>query len=171
LCGGGIGSCRVGLGDLAVSQVSPAASGQGRFGGGTHYGLRSVDLPHHPRAPITTHEAFFGALIRIDRPIGLLRIPAGIHKQPLQGGGNIYRASRPTEAFLAEQLPSHNPRAMAPRARVASQETLGTAPATITTVAAMLSMHPRTLQRRVAAENIATQHFSMMFAARTHATT
>jgi AraC-like DNA-binding protein len=39
-----------------------------------------------------------------------------------------------------------------PRVQAAIQQTLGTAPANITTVAAMLSMHPRTLQRRLTAE-------------------
>jgi AraC-like DNA-binding protein len=118
---------------------------------GGPYGLRSVDLPHHPRAPITTYESFFGAPIRIDRPVGLLRLPAGIHKQQLKGGGNTHLRQL-AEAFLAEQLPHHNPHTTAPRVRAAIQQTLGTAPANITTVAAMLSMHPRTLQRRLTAE-------------------
>jgi AraC-like DNA-binding protein len=41
---------------------------------------------------------------------------------------------------------------MAPRVRAAIQQTLGTAPTNITTVAALLSLHPRTFQRRLAAE-------------------
>jgi AraC-like DNA-binding protein len=118
---------------------------------GGPYGLRSVDLPHRPRAPIATYESFFGAPVRIDRPVGLLRLPASVHKQPLKGGGNLHLRQL-AEAFLAEQFPGHIPRAMAPHVRAAIEQTLGTAPVTIATVADMLSMHPRTLQRRLATE-------------------
>ena len=118
---------------------------------GGPYGLHSVDLPHHPRAPIATYESFFGAPVRIDRAVAMLRLPARLHNQPLKSGGNVHLRQL-AEAFLAEQLPDHNPRAMAPRVRAAIQQTLGTAPVNIVTVAAMLSIHPRTLQRRLAAE-------------------
>jgi hypothetical protein len=103
-------------------------------------------LPHHPRAPIATYQALFGAPVRTDRPLGLLRLPASIHKQPLKGGGNVVLRQL-AEAFLAEQLPDHHPRAVAPRVRASIEQTLGTAPTNITSVAAVLSMHPRTLQR------------------------
>jgi AraC-like DNA-binding protein len=118
---------------------------------GGPYGLRAVELPHHPRAPIARYESFFGAPVRVDRPVGLLRIPVAMLKQPLKSGGNLHLRQL-AEAFLAEQVPDHNPRVIAPRVRASIQQTLGTAPANITTVAAMLSMHPRTLQRRLAAE-------------------
>jgi AraC-like DNA-binding protein len=80
-----------------------------------------------------------------------LRLPASIHKQPLKGGGNVHLRQL-AEAFLAEQLPDRHPRAVAPRVRAAIQQTLGAAPTNITTVAAVLSMHPRTLQRRLVDE-------------------
>lgn len=119
---------------------------------GGPYGLRSVDLPHRPRAPIGAYESFFGAPVRTDRPVGLLRLPAGIHKQPLKGGGNAYLRQL-AEAFLAERFPTgHSPRETAPRVRAAIEQTLGTAQTGIATVAAMLAVHPRTLQRRLAAE-------------------
>ncbi len=119
---------------------------------GGPYGLRSVDLPHRPRASIAIYEKFFGAPVRTDKPIGLLRVPSGIQKQPLHGGGNVYLREL-AEAFLAERLPHNQPRAAAPRVRVSIQQTLGTTSPTIGTVAAMMSMHPRTLQRRLADEN------------------
>jgi AraC-like DNA-binding protein len=118
---------------------------------GGPYGLRSVDLPYRPRSPIARYESFFGAPVRIDKAVGLLRLPASIHNQPLKGGGNPHLRQL-AEAFLVEQLSGHNPRATSPRVRAAIQQTLGTAPATVTTVAAMLALHPRTLQRRLAAE-------------------
>jgi AraC-like DNA-binding protein len=118
---------------------------------GGPYGLRSVDLPYRPRAPISTYKSFFGAPVRVDRPVALLRVPASIHRQPLSGGGNVHLRHL-AEAFLAEQLPDRNSRATAPRVRAAIQQTLGTASTDITSVAAMLSMHPRTLQRRLASE-------------------
>ena len=99
-----------------------------------------------PRGQVsrTNYELFFGALVRIDEPAGLLRMSAGVHQQPLKGGGNLHLRQL-AEVFLAEQLPEHHPGALAPRVRAAIEQALGTAPVTIATVAAMFvgtSAHP-----------------------------
>lgn len=116
---------------------------------GGPYGLRSVDLPYRPRAPIARYESFFGARVRVDRPGALLRLPASVRDQPLKGGDPHLR--RLAEALLAELAPARSDRALAPRVRATIQQGLGTATG-LASVAATLSMSPRTLQRRLAAE-------------------
>ena len=54
-------------------------------------------------------------------------------------------------AFLAERAPEEQ-RSIVPRVHHAVQESLGTSPPEIGSVARLLAMHPRTLQRRLAAE-------------------
>jgi AraC-like DNA-binding protein len=119
---------------------------------GGPYGLRSVDLPHHPLAPLAIYESFFGVPVRTGQPVGLLRLPAGFRALPFKGGGNPHLRLL-AEDFLVERLGGHHPRLVAPRVRAAIEQTLGTAPVDIATVAAMLAVHPRTLQRRLAAED------------------
>lgn len=119
---------------------------------GGRYGLRSVELPHHPRAPLSVYESFFDAPVHVDTAVGLLRVPAGIRKQPLKSGGNTHLRQL-AEAFLAEQFPDLRQSATAPRVRTAIHQTLGTTPVTVSAVASILAMHPRTLQRHLASEN------------------
>ncbi|MEV6774178.1 AraC family transcriptional regulator [Nocardia sp. NPDC051030] len=113
------------------------------------YGLRSVELPYRPAAPIQLYEEFFGAPVRIMRPAALLRVPATLPNRPLSGGDeNLHRLAL---AFLAE-LSGGAARAVTPQVRIALQNVLGTASPEIGTVARLLTIHPRTLQRRLAAE-------------------
>jgi AraC-like DNA-binding protein len=117
---------------------------------GGRYGLRSVELPHRPQAPLAVYEEFFGAPVRVERPVGFLRIPTSLLRKPLQGADpHIHQLA---EAFLAERLPKED-RELAPRVRAAIQQILGTATADIATVGAMVAMHPRTVQRRLAQED------------------
>ncbi|MFE3023262.1 AraC family transcriptional regulator [Nocardia tengchongensis] len=113
------------------------------------YGLRSVELPYRPVAPIRTYEEFFGAPVRIERPAALLRGPATLGDRTLAGGDeNLHRLAM---AFLAEQS-GDAAAAVAPRVRTTLQKLLGTAAPEIEVVARLLTIHPRTLQRRLTAE-------------------
>ncbi|WP_067701720.1 AraC family transcriptional regulator [Nocardia jejuensis] len=113
------------------------------------YGLRSVELPYRPAAPIQVYEEFFGAPVRIERPVALLRVPSSLANRSLSGGDeNLHRLAM---AFLAEQSGSEAG-AIAPRVRTTLQKLLGTAAPEIGAVARLLTVHPRTLQRRLAAE-------------------
>ncbi|MEC3920603.1 AraC family transcriptional regulator [Nocardia sp. CDC160] len=113
------------------------------------YGLRSVELPYRPAAPIQAYEEFFGAPVRIERPAALLRVPSSLANRPLSGGDeNLHRLAM---AFLAEQS-GDAATAMAPRVRATLQKLLGTATPEIDAVARLLTLHPRTLQRRLATE-------------------
>ncbi|GAB4583612.1 AraC family transcriptional regulator [Nocardia sp. IFM 10818] len=113
------------------------------------YGLRSVELPYRPVAPIRVYEEFFGAPVRIERPAALLRVPSTLATRPLSGADeNLHRLAM---AFLAQQS-GGAAQALAPRVRGTLQKLLGTTAPEIGAVARLLTIHPRTLQRRLAAE-------------------
>lgn len=114
------------------------------------YGLRSVELPYRPPAPLSVYEEFFGAPVRVERPAALLRVPSSLATRPLSGGDeNLHRLAM---AFLAE-LTGGAGGEVAPRVRAGLQRLLGTTAPEIGAVARLLTMHPRTLQRRLAAED------------------
>ncbi|MFX0574279.1 AraC family transcriptional regulator [Nocardia nepalensis] len=113
------------------------------------YGLRSVELPYRPAAPIRVYEEFFGAPVRVERPAAALRIPSSLASRSLSGGDeNLHRLAM---AFLAEQSGGADA-SIVPKVRAAARQLLGTTPPEITAVARLLTIHPRTLQRRLAAE-------------------
>lgn len=114
------------------------------------YGLRSVELPYRPLATTAVYERFFGAPVRVARPAALLRMPRELQNRPLTGGDETLHGL--AMAFLAAQTAGDGT-ATAPRVRTAVRQLLGTVEPGITTVADLLTIHPRTLQRRLAAEN------------------
>ncbi len=114
------------------------------------YGLRSVELPYVPDAPITRYEEFFGAPVRINRPYAALRVPRDLPNRPLSGGDETLH--RIAMSFLAEQSGGADA-AVAPKVRAAVQQLLGTTAPEINAVARLLTVHPRTMQRRLAAED------------------
>lgn len=114
------------------------------------YGLRSVELPYHPPAPLSAYEEFFGAPVRVGRPAAILRVPSALADRPLSGvDQNLHRLAM---AFLAEQA-ADGGASIVPRVRAALRQLLGTTPPEIGSVARLFTMHPRTLQRRLAAED------------------
>ncbi|GEP40430.1 HTH-type transcriptional regulator VirS [Nocardioides psychrotolerans] len=116
---------------------------------GDDYDLRSVDLPHPPLAPPATYEAFFSAPVRFDRPSALLRFPSSLRQVRLTGSDELVRQL--ALDHLAEQSPA-DAALLAPRVRSTIDQLLGTGAPEITAVARVLSLHPRTLQRRLADE-------------------
>ncbi|WP_228835292.1 AraC family transcriptional regulator [Nocardia abscessus] len=116
---------------------------------GDRYGLRSVELPYRPEAPVAGYEEFFGAAVRVERPFAALRVPSSLASRPLTGGDeNLHRLAI---AFLAEQSGGADA-AITPKVRAAVRQLLGTSAPEIGAVARLLTVHPRTLQRRLAAE-------------------
>jgi AraC-like DNA-binding protein len=113
------------------------------------YGLRSVDLPHQPVAPRARYEEAFGAPVRFGRPSALLRLPASLLARPLDGVDETVR--RLALAFLSRQSPQPLP-AVAARVRAVLTQSLGTGSTELADVARVLAVHPRTLQRELAAE-------------------
>ncbi|CAN5342495.1 AraC family transcriptional regulator [soil metagenome] len=119
---------------------------------GDRYGLRSVELPYRPAASIQVYEDFFGAPIHTDQPAARLRVPATLLNAPVRRPLHPHR--RPIiEAFLTDRLPPDGAPPLAPLARVIIQNALGNSTPDISTVAAALGMHPRTLQRRLRTED------------------
>ncbi|MEV0766173.1 AraC family transcriptional regulator [Nocardia sp. NPDC050435] len=118
---------------------------------GGRYGLRSVELPHRPAAPLSSYEEFFQAPVRFGCSAALLRVPCSLRRQPIPGGGNRHLREL-AEALLIEQLPTNANAILAPRVRAALHHGLGRTPVDIATIASRLSVTPRTLQRRLAEE-------------------
>jgi AraC-like DNA-binding protein len=110
------------------------------------YGLRSVELPYYPTASLATYETFFGAPVRTGCTAAMLRVPIGLASRSLEGSDAHLRNL--ALAFLAEQAP-HEQTDLVQRVRAALSQSLGTAPAEIGTVARLLNVHPRTLQRQL----------------------
>ncbi|MFC9897412.1 AraC family transcriptional regulator [Nocardia sp. NPDC127579] len=122
---------------------------------GARYGLRSVELPYRPQAPLRVYEEFFGAPVRVGRPAAVLRVPGALTGKTLAGGDeNLHRLAI---AFLAEQAKQAGG-SMVPRVQAALRQLLGTTPPEIDIVATLLTLHPRTLQRRLAAEGTSFAH-------------
>lgn len=114
---------------------------------GGPYGLRSVELPYRPKAPASTYERFFGVRAGFAQPSAALRVPVALMRQPLTGTDESLR--RLALAFLATQAPD---RRITPRVHAAVAQALGTYGPDLHGVSRLLAMHPRTLQRRLAAE-------------------
>jgi AraC-like DNA-binding protein len=119
--------------------------------GGGRYGLRSVHLPHRPLAPVARYTEFFGADVRFGQRDAVLRVPQSLTGTRVAGGNRVLR-----EVAL-DYMRSHFPapeETSAERVRRLVAQSLGSAPVGIAAVARMLRMHPRTLQRRLAAEAV-----------------
>lgn len=116
---------------------------------GQQYLLRAVALPHTPVAPLSVYERFFGAPIFIEQPHAALHVSRETLRADLRGANPALR--KITEDYLARhfRVPGES---VSARVRLALRHTLGTPKGSKTDVAALLAIHPRTLQRHLAAE-------------------
>ncbi len=119
------------------------------------YGLRTVDLPHAPLAEPQVYRDFFGTEVRFRRPAGLLRMPASLLHQPVEGRDEFLRQL--AVAYLDHRTPTLTA-AISARVRVAVAEALGTSDVSIGAIAHLLGMHPRTLQRHLRREDTSFVH-------------
>jgi len=152
----GVVGLRYGIGERG--QASPQGTDLGLglahrilllLSGGT-YGLRSVLLPHPPLARLACYTEFFGADVRFCQPAAVLRIPRSLLAQPTDGGNEVLRA------LAVNYLETHFPRparSVAARVQDALIRSLGSSTPRIDAVASAMQMHPRTLQRYLAAEH------------------
>ncbi|MEV6071184.1 AraC family transcriptional regulator [Nocardia sp. NPDC052001] len=120
-----------------------------RHGLGDAYGLRTVYLPHPPRAPASRYAEFFGAEMRFDMTTTLLRLPSEVLARPVLGSDPMLH--RLAMDYLARNY-SELDRTMTARVRLAIDRALLESTADIATVAQMLHTGPRTLQRALASE-------------------
>ncbi|MVU82996.1 helix-turn-helix domain-containing protein [Nocardia sp. ET3-3] len=113
------------------------------------YGLRTVHLPHPPRAPVARYAEFFGAEVRFDMPTTVFRFPAELLSRPMAGRNPmLYKLALD---FLERNHPEPDA-GMTARVRLAIDRAFLESKADIDTVARMLAIHERTLQRALAAE-------------------
>lgn len=116
---------------------------------GGEYGLRTVHLPHAQRAPLARYLEFFGADVRFDMPTTLFRFPADLLVRPLVDPDPMLHK-------LAMDYLDRNyaglEQTMTARVRLAVDRALLESSADISTVADMLTIGERSLQRALAAE-------------------
>lgn len=120
-----------------------------RLVAGDHYELHAVSLSHQPIVSRAVYERFFGARL-LEEPCGAcLYISRKTFGANVQGANASFRQVAEDYIFrnfgVAEQTVSE-------RVRLVLRRTLGTSGCDKPNVAALLALHPRTLQRRLAEE-------------------
>lgn len=116
---------------------------------GESTGLRSVELAHSPLSPVVRYTDHFGVDVRFNSAVAALRVDQHLLDRR-------FAAADETIAQIAlEHLTRahHDPdEQTAVRVRRILTDGLGSAPSSLDQVARVLAMHPRTVQRRLAAE-------------------
>lgn len=116
---------------------------------GDRYELRGVSLTARPAGSTQAHARFFGATIHNAQPYDALHLSPTMLNVPVV-------SARPTLLRIAaDYLQRHTPApdaAVAAAVRRALTHSLAQARLDRTTIAGMLGLHPRTLQRRLGAE-------------------
>lgn len=120
-----------------------------RFLAGEAYGLRAVSLPHTPRAPLAAYVRSFGAPVYPAQEHGGLHIERAILSRPLAGVNESLRQI--ALGYLVDNF-SDPSQSVTARVRLALRQMLGGAAGDKVAIADLLGLHPRTLQRRLAAE-------------------
>lgn len=143
--------------DELESPYSPQAIelGVGLFHGvvrallGSTTGLRSVMFPHHPLSPVQRYADFFGVEVRFGAPMAALCV----ERRMLDAG--FASADSPIRRLAIDHLARQYPdpsTLTSVRVRRAMAQRLGIASLSVDEIARVLGVHPRTLQRRLAAE-------------------
>ncbi|NDZ80084.1 AraC family transcriptional regulator [Streptomyces sp. SID10853] len=117
---------------------------------GSLTGLRSVELPHRPLSPVSRYTGFFGAEVNFGCPGAALRVERRLPD------GEFRSADATIRRLAVDYLAGHHTdpeRLVSTHVRRALAGSVGTTPPAIGQVARLLAMHPRTLQRRLAAES------------------
>jgi AraC-like DNA-binding protein len=109
--------------------------------------LRGVSLPHTPSAPKAVYRRFFDAPVHFEQPYAGLHVDRTLIRADLRAANPVLRQL--AIDYIAQRC---QPRAhtMSDRVRHALTRTMGASRGTKTEIAELFSMHPRTLQRRLA---------------------
>lgn len=111
--------------------------------------LLTVALPHRPIAPLSAYARFFGAPIRVEQEHGGLHVlPATLNATLRAVNGSLRKMA---SDYIAQQY-SDPAQTLTQRVRHALMRTLSTSQGRKEAIAEMLAMHPRTMQRRLSAE-------------------
>ena len=122
--------------------------------GGGPYGLRSVQLPHPALAPAAVYREHFGAEVTFESADAILRFPRHLLTVPVAGGNELLRD------IAVDFLESHFGQEEVPMTDLVTailEGQNGPDRPDLAKVARLLSLHPRTLQRRLVAEGAGFQ--------------
>ncbi|MFJ2952783.1 AraC family transcriptional regulator ligand-binding domain-containing protein [Streptomyces sp. NPDC087226] len=116
---------------------------------GDRYTPRTVDLPHRPLVSPDVYAEAFGTQVRFTRDHADLRVPASMLTLRLMNTDSALR--RLALRFLSAR-PRHADSSAVERVRAVLEQSLGMGGTTLSQVARVMSLHPRMLQRQLAAE-------------------
>lgn len=108
--------------------------------------LRGVSLPHTPVAAEGVYRRYFGAPVTFAQPHAALHVHRDELQAPLANVNPLLRQM--AIEYIARHFPSHS-QSHSDRVRQTLTRTLGANRGTKNEIAAMLGLHPRTLQRRL----------------------
>lgn len=113
---------------------------------GEHYRLQVVTLPHTPLVPLAAYRRFFGAPVVANQERAGLHLSNSTLAVNLKDGNPTLR--RMTEEYLLREF-SNPADSLETRVRQVLKRMLSSRQASKDRVAALLALHPRTLQRRL----------------------
>lgn len=116
---------------------------------GDSFGLRSVELPHAPISTVAHYVEVFGVDVKFGGPVAALRVQRSALDAQFSGSNAAIHAR--AVAHLADRHDDPRDRTSG-QVRLALADVLGTTAPSLATVARLLQIHPRTLQRRLTDE-------------------
>lgn len=116
--------------------------------GGT-YGMRSVEIPHAPLSPVGRYLEVFGTDVKFGGEVAALRVLASALNAEFRSANSSIHSRAVAHLDRGFDDPAQR---VSVQVRLSLAELLGTTPPSLATVARLLKVHPRTLQRRLAAE-------------------
>ncbi|WP_213955448.1 AraC family transcriptional regulator [Variovorax sp. dw_954] len=119
--------------------------------GGDRYRLEAVHLPHAPVASASAYRHAFGIAPRFNQPSASLIVPRKLFDAALPQANATLRNLATHYLESTFDAPQKSTRT---RVQLAIARTLGTSQCALEGVAAMLALHPRTLQRQLSAEDV-----------------
>lgn len=117
---------------------------------GEKYRPVEVHIPHKPTVPVKTYQKYFGVPVRVDQPAAKIMLRQKIMRMPIVSANPLVR--KMAEHYLISLYPVPG-QSLASRVKVAINNVLATRGATKTEIAKALAMHPRTLCKRLSAED------------------
>jgi len=118
---------------------------------GADYGLLAVTLSHKPLADLSVYKKFFGVPVHAEHP------HAGLHVTPATLKRKLPTVNKPLQKMALDYLSSHyaDPsQDIVTRVRRVLTSTLSSNRGAKDAIAALLFLHPRTMQRKLAAAGV-----------------
>ncbi|MFT0171445.1 AraC family transcriptional regulator [Paraburkholderia mimosarum] len=120
-----------------------------RLGAGDKYDLRAVSIPHGPVGRRSAYERFFGVRVLTESATATLHISRATFAAEVKGANGLLRQI--AEDYIFRNFGEAGD-SISDRVRRVLRQTLGESTSDKSTVASLLVLHPRTLQRRLASE-------------------